>query len=236
MSMTILRPSQRLIVPGIQVFAGRAASAGASIPEWADYPGVVAAYDAKNAASQAASYINLANPGTYDCTVPSVAPSWSNGTGWTFDGSTQYLDTGVIPVPNAFWGMVYFSNWTNPAANFHAPFGGLSGSSRYFGIYSLLSGSKIRTLVGSGIADNGSSWITSGSHGINGNKAFRNGIAESNTVTVGTINTVTESIALGAGRPTGANKAAITMVAAIFGSGNLSDADMLSLHNAMAAL
>jgi hypothetical protein len=50
----------------------------------------VAAYQAIGAASYAASLVNLANPSTYDA-VDGVAPSWDAGTGWTFNGSTQYL-------------------------------------------------------------------------------------------------------------------------------------------------
>ena len=56
--------------------------------------GAVAAYQPKGAASLAASYISRANPGTYDA-APGVAPTWASGTGWTFNGSTQYLTTGV---------------------------------------------------------------------------------------------------------------------------------------------
>jgi len=55
---------------------------------------VVAAYQAKGAASYAASKVNLANPGTYDATE-GVAPSWDAATGWTGNGTTMYLDTGV---------------------------------------------------------------------------------------------------------------------------------------------
>lgn len=46
----------------------------------------VAAYDAVGAASLADSYVNEANPGTYDL-VASVAPTWAYGTGWTANGS-----------------------------------------------------------------------------------------------------------------------------------------------------
>jgi hypothetical protein len=55
----------------------------------------IAAYAAKGAASQAASYVNLANPGTYDLTAPTAAPTWDADLGWTFNGSTQYLATGI---------------------------------------------------------------------------------------------------------------------------------------------
>jgi hypothetical protein len=52
------------------------------------------AYQAKGAASLAASYSNLANPGTDDA-IPIVAPTWATATGWGFTG-TQYLST-VVP-------------------------------------------------------------------------------------------------------------------------------------------
>ena len=53
---------------------------------------VVVAYQPKGADDLSDSYINLANPGTFDAS-PGVAPSWNASTGWTFNGSTQYLDS-----------------------------------------------------------------------------------------------------------------------------------------------
>lgn len=58
--------------------------------------GVVAAYEPINAGSLAESYINLANPGVNDA-APGVAPTFAAGVGWTFDGSTQYLTSGLAP-------------------------------------------------------------------------------------------------------------------------------------------
>lgn len=55
----------------------------------------VCAYQPKGAASLAASYTNLANPGTYTA-VPGVAPNFNTATGWTFTG-TQNVDAGYIP-------------------------------------------------------------------------------------------------------------------------------------------
>lgn len=52
----------------------------------------IAAYQPKGAASYAASLVNLANPGTYDCTE-GVAPTWDIA-GWSFDGTDDYLITG----------------------------------------------------------------------------------------------------------------------------------------------
>ena len=62
----------------------------------------VAAYQPKGAASLAASYVNLALPGTYDA-APGVAPSFDAATGWTFNRSLgQYLsisNTGYLLKP-----------------------------------------------------------------------------------------------------------------------------------------
>ena len=57
---------------------------------------VVAAYEPKGAQSLAASYINLANPGTSNAAA-GVAPVFATGTGWSFNGTAHYLTTGIIP-------------------------------------------------------------------------------------------------------------------------------------------
>lgn len=71
---------------------------GAAVSNWWLSGGIsagdcIAAYQAKGAASQAASYVNLANPGTYNAT-PSVIPGWSSADGWQSPGA---LNTGYRP-------------------------------------------------------------------------------------------------------------------------------------------
>jgi hypothetical protein len=66
---------------------------------------VVAAYQPKGAADLAASYVNLANPGTNDATV-GVEPTFDSS-GWVFDGSTTYL---IGPPSNSAGFAVRFSN------------------------------------------------------------------------------------------------------------------------------
>src|SRR3989344_7466925 len=78
-------------------------------------PTPVAAYQPISAASLTASYANLANPGTYTAAV-GVAPTFASSTGWTFNGSTQYLTTGVIPA-NGWSMIVRFSNATGATVN-----------------------------------------------------------------------------------------------------------------------
>ena len=55
----------------------------------------VAAYDAIGAASLADSYTDESGAGNN--AAPGVAPTWTSGVGWTFNGSTQYLTTGITP-------------------------------------------------------------------------------------------------------------------------------------------
>ena len=55
----------------------------------------IAAYQPKGAADLAASYVNLANPGTYNA-APGVAPTWDAVNGWVFNGASQYLVSGII--------------------------------------------------------------------------------------------------------------------------------------------
>lgn len=51
-------------------------------------------WQAKGAASQAASYLDLV--GSADLTE-GVAPTWASGSGWAFGAAGQYLNTGVTP-------------------------------------------------------------------------------------------------------------------------------------------
>lgn len=47
----------------------------------------IAAYQPKGAASLTASYTNLANPGIYDLSPITRAPTWDAATGWYLDGA-----------------------------------------------------------------------------------------------------------------------------------------------------
>jgi hypothetical protein len=97
MTVQIFRPGRAIVIPGIGLQVGSVRSSAAA-SNWWDVPGqtCVAAYAAKGAADLAASYVNLANPGTNNAS-PGVAPTFSAADGWTFNGSTQYLTTGIVP-------------------------------------------------------------------------------------------------------------------------------------------
>lgn len=69
-----------------------------------DIDGIVAAYEPVNASTLSQSYINLANPGTYDASPAGTAPTLSGG--WSFDGTPgNHLLTGIIQ-SDALWSMV----------------------------------------------------------------------------------------------------------------------------------
>ena len=68
----------------------------------------VAAYQPIGAASYAASYSNLINPGTYDAS-PGNAPDWDGTNGWKFNGTDDFLDTGIVPA-NGYSAICRFSN------------------------------------------------------------------------------------------------------------------------------
>lgn len=74
----------------------------------------VAAYRAIGATNLAESYINLANPGTYNLTAV-FAPTFNKNVGWTFSsGQGQYLNTNLAPPlnPNTWSMLVRFSGAT----------------------------------------------------------------------------------------------------------------------------
>lgn len=106
---TVIRP---VLAARGQIGAALATAGGAA--KWYLAGGVtpIAAYQPKGSSSLAASYINLISPGTFDA-APGVAPTWDAVNGWTFNGSTQYLTTGIIPTTNqAYSMMVRFQNWS----------------------------------------------------------------------------------------------------------------------------
>jgi hypothetical protein len=194
----------------------------------------VAVYQPKGATSLAASYSNLASPGTYDA-APGVAPSFDAATGWTFDGSTQYLTTGVVPANDQTWSMlIRFSNRANQSAL--AAGWTTAAYGRGFGVWLYNAGNYY---------DNGNElYAASGAHnsgvvGIAGNKGYRDGRAEAGTIG-GWTGTSLAQIPIGAlfVHSTGnySNKYAGKIQALAIYNTTLSAAQALAISSAMAAL
>lgn len=74
---------------------------------WYNLPGVVAAYQPVGAPGPLLARYNQANGGDnrYKAT-DGVAPTWNGATGWTFNGTTQYLDSGIVPGGQQTWSML----------------------------------------------------------------------------------------------------------------------------------
>ena len=99
---------------------GRSGGTASAVPWWlaggVDAANAWAVYQPIGAASLADSYVNLANPGTYDA-APGVAPTFAAETGWTFAAArSQYLTTGIVP-PDSTWTYICrFSDCTSGQA------------------------------------------------------------------------------------------------------------------------
>ncbi len=109
------------------------------VANWWEVAGqtVVAAYQPIGAINLATSYINLSNPGTFNA-APGVAPTWDAADGWAFNGSTQFLTTGINAVYNRIWSMIIrFSGAGTSAVN--RCIGGASATSSFGRFYMLTS-------------------------------------------------------------------------------------------------
>lgn len=139
----------------------------------------IAAYQAKGAASYAASKINLANPGTYDAADGGAYPTWNAIDGWIFNGSDDYLTTGITPLNDQTWSaIVRFSNAANTAYTYL--FGYYYDNSRGFAI---TGGSSV--IYRNGQYLDTSIQCLSGVLAIAENKGYRNGIADTGTISAG---------------------------------------------------
>lgn len=194
--VTVVRPSYQtsgvIVSDGIEFKTTPPASAGASI-WWTNngtIPAPIAAYRAVGTPSSpwgvgpatlAESYVNLANPGTYNLTV-GTAPTLSVS-GWYSDG-TKYLLTGITPT-NDYTIMIH-------AIGEIAPGSGITGymigsSTNNYGII------PASANAGTYFAKNGSFYLVGfgpyqGTYAIAKNKSYINGIFDRDLVTSLTTN------------------------------------------------
>lgn len=139
----------------------------------------VAAYKPKGAANLAASYINLANPGTYNA-APGVAPTFAGATGWTFDGATQYLDCGFVPAGDSSWS--FFMQFSDGASTGYHICGITTGIKIYIDTTNNANGVFMQN--GSN-GKNRAPVMTAGNYGFAGLNAYRNGSLDSTANTAG---------------------------------------------------
>lgn len=134
--------------------------------------GCVAAYQPKGAASYAASKLDLSGNGNN--ASEGSAPTWDAVNGWTFDGVSQYLLTGVIPVPNVASMLIQFSGETTLFGTLAGSRSGSGGTA--FSIEPFSFGFTIEWFSG------GSAYIApdfrSGNVALAGRHGYRNGVEE----------------------------------------------------------
>lgn len=177
----IIRPGRPVVLPGmgVQIGSGRGSAAASN---WWDVAGqtCVAAYQPKGSADLASSYINLANPGTYNA-APGVAPTHGSVDGWTFNGTSQYLTTGInnANIPN--WSLI--ARYSNATVGASSTIVGTYDTGKTFLIQ--LNTSNVITFNGAGVACTNTPQLFGGIYAIAGKNPYRNGTAESNAIAAG---------------------------------------------------
>ena len=191
----------------------------------------VAAYDFVGASSLADSYINEANPGTFDC-APGVAPTWAYGTGVTFNGTTQYLTTGLIPASG--WSII--ARFSGAVSNV---FMVIAGSQRTPGNYRFYLSPRTTTDIrtyGHGFVNQVAGRQASGVMAVAGANCYLNGAADG-TVATGWDGASDKAVLIGANNTGSAvNFFAGSIQAIAIYSGTLTLADVQTITAAMNAL
>lgn len=133
--------------------------------------GCVGAWRAKGAATYESSKIDLS--GSENNLTEGSAPSWSASIGWSFDGVSQYLKTGIVPFSD-YSGFGQFSSYVSGVV-----FGEAGAGSAGFAVYPTAA-SKV-FYYGSGELSK-SPGITSGNLAVCGYQtrraAYRNGASD----------------------------------------------------------
>lgn len=145
-----------------------------------DAANAIAAYQPIGAASLAASYVNLANPGTNDA-APGTAPTFSAVTGWGFAAaSSTYLLTGITPAPG--WSMICrFSGLTDGVNNQWLCGCQNTASNRRF--YLLVNAAAANAVVyGAGGAVSVSPDLLAGVLAVAGQQGYRDGVANGGAI------------------------------------------------------
>lgn len=162
---------------------------------WSNLPGVVAAYQSIGAPDALTARQNMAlgGRGRY-AAAPGTAPTWALRVGWTFNGTDQWLSTGVVLTNDQSWS--FLLRYSGASARDRAIALSRTGAGTTdFGVYV---SDYIATYVynGSYLLVSHSS-ITGGVWAITGNGVYLNGAAVTGTISSGS-GTATVAFPLGA--------------------------------------
>lgn len=192
---------------------------------------VYGAWQAENAESQAASYLDLT--GNENDLGVGNAPGWSGPNGWEIDnsGGAQYLTTGFVPAADQSQTIIVkFSNVTT-----HGYFIGVYDDAN--SAFCLHSGSAGTVYYFNGSYKNAAPAMTSGNLAIAGNAGYRNGSSDVSSISAwvgGTSNDVYIGCVNNNGSP-GAG-AALYIKAVVIYNETLSGSEVAAVVSAMATL
>lgn len=180
--MIEFRPGHNLIIPGVRVLQPRPVSS------WWLSGGITsgqcaAAYQPKGAADLADSYINKNAPGTNDA-APGVAPTWDATNGWTGNGTSMYLTTGITPAANRTWSMIV--RYTNAQSAKVLCGGRGAATSYYFDLWG--NGGDNKVYYGNGTELGVIPLLTSGVLAVAGTQGYRNGVSDGAAIGAGGAN------------------------------------------------
>jgi hypothetical protein len=192
--------------------------------------GCVGAWQAKGAASYAASLLDLSGNAN-NLTENLSTVDWSTDNGWEFDGGDTF-DTGITPVNNQTWSMiVQYAGYT--PGNYHALCGTLNNPPSFL-IQPGRGGTTVSYWHGSRFDK--APALAAGNLAIAGDTAYRDGSAESGTIP-SAAGTHTYSIYVGAYNdkdPTNCITANVYALAIY--NATLTEAEVAAVAAAMAAL
>jgi len=192
---------------------------------------VVAAYDFKSTPTVQQRCVNVANPGTYNCTVYGSAPDLLTS-GFRFTGTSRWLSTGVIPQSSGFSFFVSF-----PIFSAGGTLLGInqSTSQRFFIVPNLAPNARFFYANGD-VTVSGAATLA-GVLGISDQKIFKNGTNIANIPNTFTAPSLPMLIgARSTGESTADGFMSGVVASVVFYNSVLSDAQVAALSAAMAAL
>lgn len=145
---------------------------------WFNLPGVVAAWQPQAAPGPFAARQNVSHDarraGVYQVTS-AAAPTWSPIAGWGFNGSTQYLATGITAENNQKWSLIVeYANQAVGGLSFVAGCNEFGGAYQGIGVSGDWAGTGTIWFNGSPMGLAGQ--LPSGSMAVAGPFAYKNGI------------------------------------------------------------
>jgi len=203
---------------------------------WLDLPGIEAVYQPIGAPSAVDALLNVAHDhrsvGKYTAT-PGVLPTWNAATGHTYNGTTQYLKTGIIPTAG-FSAIATFWLGNAPAGDYPIQFGS-SGTGATFAVVPYRGGENKRSYANGGAVLLAPALSRNAKHtmGIAGASGYLNGLSESGAISAWT-GTSNETY-IGTINPLGASQYFIgNIMAFLLASRTLTSAEMWLASRQMA--